>query len=265
MPVVLKTTENETLLQANETNTQPDDYLESSEALLRSLTDEQPQTTKPSNSDDSLLSPLGIGSMLLLLVASLTLGYVVFNPKGLPQLNFSKLFNNNTSNPKNTEDVGNNSQPQTQPEKTYPKYPNLAAKEFPEVKNPEDVVNLQPKIQPSPIALLNPIVAQTPVISSLAAPLSQVQPLTPLDLPSPTTTPPNANVEITPAADGSYHLVMDNQGDRTLAAARQVVPDAYLSKDNTLIYLGVLKTKQEAQQRLQQLQAKGIKARVQQP
>jgi cell division septation protein DedD len=59
--------------------------------------------------------------------------------------------------------------------------------------------------------------------------------------------------------------VTDNQEASSLAAARKVVPDAYLSSGNKLIYLGALNSKEEAQQRLKQLQAKGIKARVQQP
>ncbi len=277
VPAVIKPTQDDQLTQVNGTTKQPDDYLESSEALLRSLTDEQPRTSKPHNSSDSLLSPLGIGSMLLLLVASLTLGYVVFNPKSLPQLNLGKLFNSNSSpSVANAPEVGSNPQPQPQPEITsIPRYPNLAAKEFPEVKDPNDIVGLQPKSQLTPTAPSNPIVAQTPINPLLVEPLPQIQqPLPPLGSPtvptvkpSPqtTTTPPQASAEITPAADGFYHIVMDNQGDRALAAARKVVADAYLSPSKKFIYLASLKTKEEALQRLQQLQAKGIKARVQQP
>ncbi|WP_414576365.1 hypothetical protein [Anabaena sp. CCY 9402-a] len=270
VPASTQTNQNDKLL-TNDTPSQPDDYLESSEALLRSLTDEQSSAdNQPSNSSDSLLSPLGIGSMLLLLLASLTLGYVVFNPKSLPQLNLSKLFNSNSSpRSENSDAVVTNAQPQLQPELTpIPKYPNLAAQEFPEVRDPNDVVGLQPKIQPT-IAPLNPLAIPTPVIP----PLTQVQPLPPLDispiplqpLPQPTATPTQSNVEIKPAADGRYYIVTDNQEASSLAAARKVIPDAYLSSGNKLIYLGALKTREEAQQRLKQLQAKGIKARVQQP
>jgi hypothetical protein len=277
VPTVVKATQDDHLTQVNGAAKQPDDYLESSEALLRSLTDEQPRTSKPNNSSDSLLSPLGIGSMLLLLVASLTLGYVVFNPKSLPQLNLGKLFNGNSSSSvANAPEVESNLQTQPQPEITpIPRYPNLAAKEFPEVKDPNDIVGLQPKYQSTPTASPNPIVAQTPINPLLVEPLPQVQqPLPPLGSPpiptvkpspQPTTTPPQVSAEITPAADGFYHIVMDNQGDRALAAARQVVADAYLSPSKKFIYLASLKTKEEALQRLQQLQAKGIKARIQQP
>ncbi|HIK04516.1 MAG TPA: hypothetical protein IGS40_07340 [Trichormus sp. M33_DOE_039] len=273
VPTTTQTNQNDKLV-ANDAPTQPDDYLESSEALLRSLTDEQPADNQPSNSSDSLLSPLGIGSMLLLLLASLTLGYVVFNPKSLPQLNLSKLFNSNSSpNVANPQTESNQSQPQAELT-PIPKYPNLAAKEFPEVKDPNDIVGLQPKIPPTPIGLSNPLAISTPVLPPATNPLTQVQPLPPVDtsplatlqpLPKTTTAPTQTNTEIKPAADGRYYIVADNQGAGLLTAARQVVPDAYLSTNQKLIYLGALTTKEEAQQRLKQLQAKGVQARVQQP
>ena len=263
VPAVVKDTQKENLPEANDTPKQPDDYLESSEALLRSLTDEQSQTKKPSNSNDSLLSPLGIGSMLLLLVASMTLGYVVLNPKSLPQLNFGKLFNGNSPpSAENAASVENNPQSQEsqpQPELTpIPKYPNLAAKEFPQLKDPNDVVGLQPKIQPTPTTLPNPIFTQTPVNPPVVNPLPQTQPLPPVmppisqlqPTPVPTITPPKAIAQITPAADGFYHIVTDNQDNGSLTAARKVVPDAYLSRSQKLIYLAAVKTKEEAQQKI---------------
>jgi hypothetical protein len=288
---IVKNTKSENLLEPDDTSKHPDDYLESSEALLRSLTEEQAETKKPSNSSDSLLSPLGIGSMLLLLVASLTLGYVVFNPKGLSQWNLGKLFNGNSSpTPENPEKVGSNVQPQMQPPSTsIPKYPNLAAQEFPDVRDPNDLVGLQPKVQPTLAVVPNPVVPQNPVnphsqaalpepntalkpTNPIAlAPVPMVQPLPPLKLPptstaktspKPIATSPKPNAEIKPGTDGFYHIVIDNKGE-VLASARQVVPDAYLSLDKQLIYLGAFKTKEQVQKQMQLLQTKGIKARVQ--
>ncbi|OUL29458.1 hypothetical protein BV372_23625 [Nostoc sp. T09] len=278
--------QDDNLLEADETPTQPDDYLESSEALLRSVTDEQPQTKKPSSSNDGILSPLGIGSMLLLLVASLTLGYVAFNPKGLTQLSFGKLFNSKSpTSTDNTTGVVSNSQPQPEALLTpIPKYPNLAAKEFPEVKDPNDVVGLKPKAQANPVVLPNPIPAQ-PVAPPAKPPieLSSPQPVNPIAVvPSPKVEEPLApsnspletnspaiqtelNAQTKPSADGFYHVIIDNQDDRAFASARQVVPDAYLSPDNKLIYLGAFKTQKEVQKHLQLLQKNGIQARVQQP
>ncbi|MEA5549753.1 hypothetical protein VB713_01945 [Anabaena cylindrica UHCC 0172] len=269
VPTKVKASENQALLPSEDTSKQPDDYLESSEALLRSLTEEQPPTKKSSNSSDSLLSPLGIGSMLLLLLASLTLGYVVFNPKTLPQLNLSKLFNvtssPNTVNPEITE---SNAPPIAVPEITpIPKYPNLAAREFPEVKDPNDVVGLKPKVQPTPTAIPQPIAVQTPknpvIPQTSVPPVPPVTPVTPTPQPQSTATSPTLNEEIKPSSDGFYYVVVDNQGKGALTAARQVVPDAYLSPNQKYIYLGALKTKEEVKLRLQQLKAKGIKASVQ--
>ncbi|MBD2132375.1 SPOR domain-containing protein [Sphaerospermopsis sp. FACHB-1094] len=254
--------EGETPVAANHTPKHPDDYLESSEALLRSLQEEQPPTNKSSNSNDSLLSPLGIGSMLLLL-ASLTLGYVVFNPRTLPQLHLSQLFNRISSkNSENTYVSESNPSPIAQPEITpIPKYPNLAAREFPQVRDPNDVIGLTPKVKPTPTATPQPIVIETPI--SPVVPLTSVPNVS--AIPKPKETLPGLNTEIKPSADGYYYIVADNQGNNALASARQVVPDAYLSDGQKYIYLGALKTEEEAKQRLQQLQAKGIKARVRKP
>lgn len=63
----------------------PDAYLESSEHLLHSLGDEEVdlRTSQESGMLQSLLTPLGIGSMLLLLLSSLTFGYLLMNPSSM--------------------------------------------------------------------------------------------------------------------------------------------------------------------------------------
>jgi SPOR domain len=62
------------------------DYLASSEELLRSIAEEdgrQQTEQEPNSLLDTLLTPLGIGSMLLLLLSSTTLGYVMMNPSSI--------------------------------------------------------------------------------------------------------------------------------------------------------------------------------------
>ena len=56
--------------------------------------------------------------------------------------------------------------------------------------------------------------------------------------------------------------MIDNKG-AAFASARQVIPDAYLSPNKELIYLGAFKTKEQVKQQMKLLEAKGIKARVQ--
>jgi hypothetical protein len=286
VPVVVKDTKSQNLVPPDDSPKNPNDYLESSEALLRSLTEEQPETKKPINSSDSLLSPLGIGSMLLLLVASLTLGYVVFNAKSLQQWNLSKFFNGNSSPaPENTQEVESNVQRPIQPPSTsMPKYPNLAAQEFPEVRDPNDVVGLKPKAQPTLAIVPNPVLPQNPrnaqealpdpntalkpINPAALAPVQTLQPLPPTSTakisPKPIVISPEPNAEIKPGTDGFYHVVIDNKG-AAFAEARQVVPDAYLSPNKELIYLGAFKTKEQVKKQMQLLQTRGIKARVQQP
>jgi hypothetical protein len=249
------------------TSKQPNDYLESSEALLRSLAEEEPKTHKPSNSNNGLLSPLGIGSMLLLLLASFTLGYVVFNPKSLPQFSFSGLFQQNaptTAENTTATTVEGNKNVKTVAQPTFTPIPNLVTKESPEVRNPNDVVGLKPKSESTPTASPNPGATQNPINP---VPIPNVQPPLGQDSASPSTLeiPQKPNTQIKPSADGFYHVVIDNQGDRTFASARQAVPDAYLSSDGKIIYLGALKSKEQAEKLLQELQAKGVKAKIEQP
>ncbi|ARV61649.1 hypothetical protein BZZ01_26220 [Nostocales cyanobacterium HT-58-2] len=276
VPIAVKEqTQSENLAESQEnTSQQPNDYLQSSEALLRSLAEEEPKTQKPTNSNDSLLSPLGIGSMLLLLLASLTLGYIVFNPKSLPQFSLNGLFKQNA--PTTTESLadttvegGNNVKTVAQPTLTpMPKYPNLAIDEFPEVRDPNDVVSLKPKPKPVSTALPNPLTAQKPPNPVL---VPNVQPPLGLNSAPPSTlgttqkqslTQQKLDIQIKPSADGFYHVVTNNQDERSFASARQIVPDAYLSSDGKLIYLGALKSKEKAQELQQQLQAKGLKVRI---
>jgi hypothetical protein len=133
---------------------QPDNYLESSEALLRSLMVQEPQHPKTfttSSFRNFVLSPLRIGSMLSLLFITLTLGYLVLNSKNL-SFNFSNLFNSNSPRTtKNTESINHNSQSTTKPTTTsIPKYPNLATQEFRQLRDTKDIVDLTPKVKPTP-------------------------------------------------------------------------------------------------------------------
>ncbi|PAX53367.1 hypothetical protein [Brunnivagina elsteri] len=257
---------------------QPDDYLESSEALLRSLTEEAPKEQKqPKANKNSLLSPLGIGSILLLLTASLILAYAIINPKGLP-FRFDGLFKRNNPASENSLTDGDKGQTSAGNVEVapVPKYPNLAREEFPEVKNPNDVVGLKPKSSSTPIAT-NPPEVQNQIpqnqIPQNQIPTQQLPqqavPIAPTTINPPSPSPvPTKEVpisEIKPSADGFYHLVIDNNNPNALANARKAVPDAYISDDKKLILLGAMKDKNGAEQLLNEVKAKGINARVRQP
>ncbi len=252
-------------------NNPPDDYLESSEALLRSLTEEQETATtqKPTQNKDFLLSPLGIGLMLLLIVGSLALGYGFSNPKSLPQFSLTKLFKRSSPSAENTQVSAGNATTVSQPEITpLNKYPNLASQEFPEVKDLNDVVSLTPKAKPTPTTPPQPpavpntstSTTTTTAVTPPPAPKPPVPAAT--TAPKPTTPPPQADAEIKPSADGFYYVVADNQNPNLLAKAKQIVPDAYLSPNKKYIYLGAIQDRDKAQQLVKQLQAKGIEARI---
>ncbi|MBW4464813.1 MAG: SPOR domain-containing protein [Pegethrix bostrychoides GSE-TBD4-15B] len=102
------------------------DYLASSEELLRSIAEEESMRQpdqEPNSLLDTLLTPLGIGSMLLLLLSSTTLGYVVMNPSsiGLRTAEDTASPAAKTANPANSAD---SSATENLPS------PNLAAEEF---------------------------------------------------------------------------------------------------------------------------------------
>ncbi|MFM6154710.1 MAG: SPOR domain-containing protein [Cuspidothrix sp.] len=272
----IQTSNNQTLVATNDTPQVPNDYLESSEALLRSLTaGEESEKTPVHTSREAVLSPVGIASISCLLLATLTLSYVIFNPKNLPQLNSSNLVNGNSSPTGENTDIENNSQtPIIEAKITpIPKYPNLASQEFRQVRDPQDIVDLTPKVKPTPLTIqpsLNPIASSQvvpPVPTLVSTPLPKLTP-TPSPVaenvkpsPSPLAIPEN----VKPSADGYYYIIADNESEQVFATARRVIGDAYFSPNRKFIYLGALKTKDDVKQRLEQLEAKGIKARVQAP
>ncbi|MBF2029134.1 MAG: hypothetical protein IGS48_20630 [Oscillatoriales cyanobacterium C42_A2020_001] len=99
----------------------PDDYLESSEELLRALSQEEANVQAEQGFMRSLLTPLGVGSMLLMLMSSAMFGFVMMNPSSV-----SRLFNrSDTRNP--TTAIAPEANSSNLPQ------PNLADQEFPEL------------------------------------------------------------------------------------------------------------------------------------
>ncbi len=99
----------------------PDDYLESSEELLRTLSQEEAKVQAEQGFMLSLMTPLGIGFMLLLLVSSALFGFVIMNPSSVSQL-FANRESANSANPTTTNSA--TSGPTDLPQ------PNLANQEF---------------------------------------------------------------------------------------------------------------------------------------
>jgi hypothetical protein len=64
----------------------PTDYMESSEELLRSLAAEEASAAVERNVLEGLLTPFGVGAMMLMLLGSGMFGYLIMNPASLTAL-----------------------------------------------------------------------------------------------------------------------------------------------------------------------------------
>ncbi|MGB3636475.1 MAG: hypothetical protein WBA39_02625 [Rivularia sp. (in: cyanobacteria)] len=250
----------------DDTKSQPDDYLESSEALLRSLQEEQqPQTKKPKNNNDSLLSPLSIGSMLLLLVSSITFGYIIFNLDDLPSLSLGGLFKRNEqiATSKNTETVSDVNAEDQKLAPPVSRNPNLANDALPNINSIDDVAGATPKAKPTTVAKPSPVTNPAPV-EQMSPPVANTPaPESPVSETETATTPQNLD-EIEPSNGGFYNVIVDNTGN-TLAEVKKVIPDAYLSPEGKYVYLGAFKSKTRLKNHLELLKEKGITARVEEP
>lgn len=134
----------------------PNNYLESSEKLIESLDSPTTATPEERSLAASLLTPLGLSSMLLFLLSCTALGYAVFYPSSLAKIvGLNRLVDRaSPSQVQNTAstvaDTGS---------KELPKAPNLASKEFVEL-DLSTLSNVKPTASPiaspSPKALIPP-------------------------------------------------------------------------------------------------------------
>ncbi|NJK27629.1 MAG: hypothetical protein HC925_02445 [Coleofasciculaceae cyanobacterium SM2_3_26] len=204
------------------------DYFASTQDLLDAL-EERDRTEPEENTSlaDSLLTPLGIGSLLLFLLAGGTLGYALFNPDLLP---LAQWFSRNepTSEPKVSATA-----PGAVP--SIPKSPNLATQEFvpldlnslsvikPVTDNPAPINNITP----------TPLPTQSP-----AQPSPPTQPSNP---PTPGTQdnlnnlrsailPSSDPAVVEPLVEDFFYVVLPYNNPQNLARARQLVPEAYARK-----------------------------------
>ena len=249
--------------------TPPNDYLASSEELLRSLAEEEAQLHKERRLRDNLLTPLAVGSLLLLLLTSATLGYIVTNPSVLQNLGGNRF----SKSPKEVASPGTQSSiTDTASETPIIQGPNLAAQEFVDLNlnnlstlktassasgsqaeaksdsaiqprvgsvTPANVANSSP--QNLADALLPPDIQ--PIIGTptlVGPPPFSPQTQTPANVAKPSPTAKNiqpsaatANqVGANPAQlpKGYYYVLANYQSDRQLENIRKIVGDAYLLK-----------------------------------
>lgn len=144
----------------------PNNYLESSEKLIEGLDSPMAKVVEERSLAASLLTPLGLSSMLLFLLSCIALGYAVFYPSSLAKVvGINRLVDrqNTPSEAQNTASTVADTR-----SKELPKAPNLASKEFVELDlstlsnvkpTASPITSPSPKasIPPTPAAISNPI------------------------------------------------------------------------------------------------------------
>ncbi|MEG4442005.1 hypothetical protein QUB47_17045 [Microcoleus sp. AT9_B5] len=124
----------------------PNNYLESSEKLIESLDESKAEPAVERSLAASLLTPLGLSSMLLFLLSCTALGYAVRYPSNLVKMvGLNRLLDRTSPSPDSSastaiSDTGT---------KELPKAPNLVSKEFVEL-DLSTLSNVQPTVSPIP-------------------------------------------------------------------------------------------------------------------
>ena len=150
------------LVTVSATQTPPEDYLESSEKLLRSLAEEEKSAPPRKRFTDKLLTPLGVGSILLLLLSSATIAYLITNRATIAALGFDLLFASKT--PTTAQRSTETPVAKGVPAKDSPVVngPDLASDEFVDL-NLNTLSHLEGNSKPSP----SPSPAQVPSLPAL--------------------------------------------------------------------------------------------------
>lgn len=268
---------------------EPDDYLESSEELLKNLADETETEREIEIPDrdrswtDNLLTPLGVGAMLLLLLLSATLGFALKNPSVFSPLMAGRSPESTTPEATDPTTAALPSSPTAQVT-ALPQAPNLANREFKDINldtlstlkrspSPSPASPSPSAVSPSPATVIprngvtsNPPATTQPPLASLLLPPTPV----PQTADSPQLAPeagaePSEPVEAAPTpGDGLFYAVVDYDSDRTLEQVREVVPDAYLREfsQGTKIQLGTFTDQASAEAFIDELEYQGISAQI---
>ncbi|MBD2081606.1 hypothetical protein [Leptolyngbya sp. FACHB-17] len=236
-----------------------EDYLESSEQLLKSLKREEAKVEVERGFLQSLSTPLGIGSMLTLLLSSAMLGYVIMNPSALSGIA------QKTTQPETTE----TSAPQETASNSLPTSPRLDRDEFSDL-GLDTLTALRTKPSPAAIA---PSPSPSPTVSpaapsAIVAPAASPSPapVTSSSMLLPSVTVPKTSNPSPPTAAESlqYKVEIPFTGDQSLATARQVVPDAFVRSDGK-IQLAATLSEEAAQKKVQELKNRGLTAEIRKP
>jgi|AGSF01.1.fsa_nt_gi hypothetical protein len=182
-------------------------YLESTEALIKSIEERRSNPEEKRSLIASLLTPLGIASMFLFLLSCTALSYVISSPSGRTSLGLNRFFPTPTANP-NVATPPTIAATDTSLPPTDSLSPNLAAKEFVNL-DLDTLSHIDPNPNPVPLpsvpAPLPPSPATTlpAPANNLTSPNDQgLNNLTQELIPKKTVTPIIPNPVITPPVTG---------------------------------------------------------------
>jgi len=263
----------------------PQTYLASSEALLAS-------DPNPRRRSRRSVSPLSVGVVMILLLASATVGYVLVNPESLDRMGLSALRGRNTSPSDSTatDSASNSTTNETAntpanpggtsakaPNQELPTSPNLAKEEFVDI----DLNNLSqlkgaPSPTPTPAASPSPTPKPESNLDNLAAQLAPQTAATatpkPSASPSPSakpssTLPPLPTFQEDANYTGYYFVVVNDSRPETLAKVKQANPEAYFEQISGAqrIQVGAFDSAGVAQEVVNRLSQQGFPAQVYRP
>ncbi|MBW4619132.1 MAG: hypothetical protein KME17_07205 [Cyanosarcina radialis HA8281-LM2] len=274
--------------------TSPNDYLSSSEELLRSLAKEEAKNQQKNSLLDTLLTPWAMASILLLLLASGAIAYILQNPSFL-NAGGTSGSGQSTAPTGNQNAGGTNIAANRSSAPPIPDAPNLATEEnFSELNlgnlggldpvSPQSPVpnrtavtqRVAPQTNPRPATNSNPqnLVGallpsdQQPVVTSAPAPQSVPN--------RPSSAPPAAPViefstssaRSTPNPDRQgrefFFVMADYTDESSLIRARKIAPDALPVQlsEGKKVQIATFFRESKAQASVERLRRQGIEARV---
>jgi hypothetical protein len=264
----------------------PDNYLASSENLLRSLEAKQFEKNSPQSLKqikENLLTPFGVGSFLMLFsVVGLLFGYLgwnqLLNAESVSTVGKTKEnipVQNDSLGPVNL-DLGTIStlKPNSNPfiSSPAPRQTGNSAKSTNKPANSIEITrggaDLASALLPPSLRFQSPRTVSNPAINSsiLSTSAPSISPV-PVPVPPPSSSPSKPKKESINQAKffGDYYYVLVfNTDGKSLNQARKVVNDAYLVQfpQGVRIQMGAFDNQKEAQELVQRLEQQGVKAEI---
>lgn len=149
----------------------PEDYLESSEKLLRSLGEEEASNPSQKHFTAKLLTPLGVGSILLLLLSGATAVYILADPSSFLAQRFDQFFGSKTPTTAPSPTDATPTKGNTTQDSPIVNGPDLAADEFVDLNlNTLSHIETSPKPAPSASPVQVPPIPALPNSGVMPAP-----------------------------------------------------------------------------------------------